>query len=87
MLRSFVFRFKQMLLSGPEVLCVWDKIGTCMFFVVTARGAKDRPNNAEDLLPWMIWRMDPAQLKRRWLEDYFYWDGVFSKLCSIRRGS
>lgn len=41
-----------------------DKIGTCMFFFVTARGVKDRPNNAEDLLPWMIWRMDPAQLKK-----------------------
>lgn len=35
-----------------------------MFFFVTARGVKDRPNNAEDLLPWMIWRMDPAQLKK-----------------------
>lgn len=56
------------------------------FFGCYCRGVKDRPNNAEDLLTWMIWRMDPAQLKRRWLEDYFYWDGVFSKLCSFMRG-
>lgn len=59
-----------------------------MFFCCYCHhGVKDRPNNAEDLQSSLDDLENVSSpTEKRWLEDYFYWDGVFSKLCSFMRG-
>lgn len=70
-------------LKWESAVCL-DNIGTCIFFVAVGGvkgSAKCRgPDSLDDL------ENGSSPSEKRWLEDYFYWDGVFSKLCSFGRG-